>query len=446
MVIYDYLLIRSFIMKKMSFAMLVVLTMTLVACDGNTNKKAFKVNFSLNEVEGEFDTHTETQNGYLNDSYENIDKYGKGSSENSKPNSLNLSWSISDAELDLTNIRLDVSENNNNKLEHTVTYLLDKDATTISITNLKVGQKYAWTISAISEDKVVISDPSYFETKDGVARFIDIDGLSNVRDCGGWTGLNGKKIKQGLLYRGEEFNQQNNGRKGSGSTATTDTTKVDPDEEVERAKDKPYGKKITDKGINTVLNELKIQTEVDVRGYETFDWETNVNEAPVECGGLHNGRGLILEMNYVINPVHTNRDKIYYDNYGKAAVKGFFSMLADQENYLPIYFHCAQGKDRTGFLAYLFEAFLGCSNEDMMRDYLLSNLGKTGSVSISKLVGSSANYNYVDYFDGKEVSTESGVKYKAVGDTTAERAYNYLLDCGLTVNQLDTIRETFLED
>ena len=56
------------------------------------------------------------------------------------------------------------------------------------------------------------------------------------------------------------------------------------------------------------------------------------------------------------------------------------------------------------------------------------------------------NYNYVDYFlEGKEVSTQSGVKYQAEGETIAERAYNYLLSCGLTENQLDTILDTFLE-
>lgn len=431
----------------------IIFACALSACGNNRSNKeskasseeslppAFAVTFNLNDIEEPFDTHTEVQNGYLNDSYDKISSYGSGSKENSKPNKLNLSWEIKDSELEIDGLKLNLMENDN-----VITYVLDKDATSFDVTNLKVGANYTWTITALSGDKAVTSEPSSFETVDNTVRFIDIDGLSNVRDCGGWTGLDGKKIKQGLLYRGEEFNKQNNGRKGSGETATTDPTVVDPDEEVERAKDKPYGQKITAKGIDTVLNELKLKTECDVRGYETFDWETRINEAPTECGGLKNGRGLILDINYVINPVHTSRDKIYYDSYGRAAVKGFFTLLADTNEHLPLYFHCAQGKDRTGFLAYLFEAFMGCSYEDMMRDYLLSNLGKTGSVSVSKLVGSNANYNYVDYFDGKEVSTQNGVKYQAEGDNAAERAYNYLLSCGLTSEQLDTIRETFLED
>ena len=361
---------------------------------------------------------------------------------------MNLSWSISDSELELTGLKLTLYEKPD-ALIPVATYLLDKDATSATITNLKVGKNYAWSITAIAGEKQHNSVESYFSTKDSVARFIDIDGLSNVRDCGGWTGLNGKKIKQGLLYRGEEFNKQNNGRAGSSaSDYHYDASKASATD--------PYGQKISQAGIKTVMDELHIKTEVDIRGYETFDWENRINYSPAECGGLvgelPDGRKddekgivkIIDEVDYVICPVHTNRDKLYYDSYGKAACKNFFSMLADKENRLPLYFHCAQGKDRTGFLATLFQALLGCSKEDILRDYLLSNMGKTGSVSISKIT---SNYNYVDYFlEGKEVSTQGGVKYQAVGDSIAERAYNYLLDCGLTASELDAIRNTFLEE
>ena len=406
---------------------------------------AFKVDISLNDIEEPFDTHTETQNAYLADSYDKIDDYGKGSSENSKPRSLELSWSIANSEKEITSIRLDIQEKDSLDV---VSYLLDKGATSTSITNLKVGAVYTWSVSAISVDKEVSSKSHEFTTVDSSVRLIDIDGLSNVRDCGGWTGLDGKRIKQGLLYRGEEFNKQNNGRAGSSaSDYHYDPSKASADD--------PYGQKITEKGINTVVNELKIKTEVDIRGYETFDWENRINYSPAECGGLvgelPDGRkdpengvvGIIDDVNYVICPVHTNRDKLYYDSYGREACKNFFSMLADKETRLPMYFHCAQGKDRTGFLATLFQALLGVSKENILRDYLLSNLGKTGSVSISKIT---SNYNYVDYFlEGKEVSTQSGVKYQAEGETIAERAYNYLLSCGLTEDQLDTILDTFLE-
>ena len=249
-------------MKKnlvLLFSLASIFAISLSACDkqegkGEEVQPQFKVNIALNDVEGVFDTHTETQNNYLNDTYDSIDKYGKGSSENSKPNSLTLSWSISDSELDLTGLRLTLFEKGLELGSDTrvpvVTYLLDKDATSTTITNLKVGMDYSWSITAIAGEKEHSSRQSDFSTKDGVARFISIDGLSNVRDCGGWTGLDGKKIKQGLLYRGEEFNKQNNGRAGSSaSDYHYDPSKASATD--------PYGQKISEAGIKTVANELK---------------------------------------------------------------------------------------------------------------------------------------------------------------------------------------------
>lgn len=409
----------------------------------------FHATFEISDdYQGMFDTQTATQKGYMEDDYTNIDKYGKGSIENSKPNTMDIVFRVLDSDIEITGLKVNLYELKDNEIVDTITYDVSKDTTSFAFNNLKVDTIYEYSVTAISEDKSVESERFMFHTVDGTARFIDIDGLSNVRDCGGWTGLDGKRIKQGLLYRGEEFNKQNNGRAGSSaSDYHYDPSKASATD--------PYGQKISEKGIETVVNELKIKTEVDIRGYETFDWESRINYSPAECGGLvgelPDGSkdpekgvvGIIDDVDYVICPVHTNRDKLYYDSYGRTACKNFFSMLADKENRLPMYFHCAQGKDRTGFLATLFQALLGVSKEDILRDYLLSNLGKTGSVSISKIT---SNYNYVDYFlEGKEVSTQSGVKYQAQGDTIAERAYNYLLSCGLTETQLDTIIDTFLE-
>ena len=108
-------------MKKNNFLKLFALTtvigFSLCACSqGNEgNKDAFKVSFELNSIDQPFDTHTETQNGYMADDYTKIDDYGKGSTEKSLPQSLELSWTISDAEVDLTSLRLNLYEIKNNQ-------------------------------------------------------------------------------------------------------------------------------------------------------------------------------------------------------------------------------------------------------------------------------------------------------------------------------------------
>ena len=49
----------------------------------------------------------------------------------------------------------------------------------------------------------------------------------------------------------------------------------------------------------------------------------------------------------------------------------FFAHLLDSD--APTVFHCTAGKDRTGFAAALLLKAVGASDEDVMRDYLLTN-------------------------------------------------------------------------
>ena len=57
---------------------------------------------------------------------------------------------------------------------------------------------------------------------------------------------------------------------------------------------------------------------------------------------------------------------------GVYAFSKFFEIISEQNTVT--YFHCSQGKDRTGFAAYLLEIALGVSEQDAMEDYLLSNI------------------------------------------------------------------------
>jgi protein-tyrosine phosphatase len=49
----------------------------------------------------------------------------------------------------------------------------------------------------------------------------------------------------------------------------------------------------------------------------------------------------------------------------------FFAHLLESDQ--PTVFHCTAGKDRTGFAAALLLKAVGASDEEMMRDYLLTN-------------------------------------------------------------------------
>jgi protein-tyrosine phosphatase len=60
------------------------------------------------------------------------------------------------------------------------------------------------------------------------------------------------------------------------------------------------------------------------------------------------------------------------------AVAAVFALLADESSY-PLVFHCLGGKDRTGLVAALVLGVLGVDDEDIARDYAMteSNMART---------------------------------------------------------------------
>lgn len=57
--------------------------------------------------------------------------------------------------------------------------------------------------------------------------------------------------------------------------------------------------------------------------------------------------------------------------FGNPAYQEMFRIL--EEGRVPILFHCTAGKDRTGIAAMLIMLSLGCSREDAVYDYMLTN-------------------------------------------------------------------------
>ena len=65
---------------------------------------------------------------------------------------------------------------------------------------------------------------------------------------------------------------------------------------------------------------------------------------------------------------------------GIAAYKNFFKVLLENKDGAVLW-HCSQGKDRAGMAAYLLGYALGVSNEDLIKDYLYTNLAMEKTIS-----------------------------------------------------------------
>lgn len=233
----------------------------------------------------------------------------------SKPSPVCLLWTDDDESV-FAPYKITISENENLS-NPIIKYTNEKK---LNIYNLCIGQKYYWTV----QKNECISEIYSFETAMLTPRFMNVDGVTNVRDLGGYK-VPGGRIRQKMLYRGAEL------------------------------------KYITDEGIKTFLTELGIKNEVELR-FEHCHEEDRSNLEPYgvtlrkcpiyACGGC-------------------------FSDPAKPAIREFFELLSDEKNY-PIYFHCAAGADRTGTIAFMIETLLGMYYKDIRDDYEITSMSASG--------------------------------------------------------------------
>ena len=238
---------------------------------------------------------------------------------------------------------------------------------TCTVYNCKVAARYWWRVGD--------SEVRSFTTEDMAPRWIKVDGNTNVRDAGGWKTEDGRRVKQGLLYRGGEMN-----------------THVF----------------ITEAGIRTMVDELGIRTDLDLRG---------------EAVGVHTESPLGVE--YVLLPFAA------YDDFAADPIhlKEVFELLADESKY-PLYYHCWGGADRTGTLAFMLGAILGVPEDDLYLDYEFTSLSIWRGIRCRSGEGMQGLVQGIEPY----------------GSHVKERAEGFLRAHGVTDEVMDKIRRILLED
>lgn len=114
---------------------------------------------------------------------------------------------------------------------------------------------------------------------------------------------------------------------------------------------------LTEKGIDTVVRELGIRTEIDQRGEAVGKITQSVLSPYGVCWHL------LPMMPYTA----------IFEQDTKDSLVRAFAILSDPDSY-PLCFHCWGGADRGGTLAFLIEAALGVSESDLHLDYELTSL------------------------------------------------------------------------
>ena len=214
-------------------------------------------------------------------------------------------------------------------------------------------------------------------------RTVWIDGAHNTRDFGGWKTADGRCLRRGRVYR----------------------TSVLRD--------------VTEEGRRHCLDTLGIRWELDLRPTGESDAGQG---SPLGEAVQYQNYGAPAYYNYFLPEV-------------KERLKNIFLFFTDPTHY-PMAFHCLMGRDRTGSLAFMLLMLCGVSYEDARRDYDITFFTERyrHCESSHKTIHETHFNPFVE-------------QLRAYGTgTLAENVEAFILDLGLTKEDIEAIRRLLTEE
>ncbi len=333
----------------------------------------------------------------------------------------------------------------NENFDNATSYVIPGLLGEIEIYNLMPSTTYYWKVEGDKAGDT--SDASSFTTENIPVRLIYAEGTSNVRDAGGWS-AGSTSVNYGKIYRGNQLN-------GYGNWGDN---------------------KLTEEGLKTFKDDLKIRTEIDLRTQNKDDANQTTNYVDATFPYYKCTIGQYTDIfedsvwNALPNDGNTKSDTmenkndarrlsyatgnaIRNENAMKRSLKTVFEVLADESNY-PVYIHCNAGADRTGTAVFLINGLLGVSEADLIRDYELTSFSKVSGlryrseIKDGNFTSIGVMQNDYDNFVAFGALIEAiKVNYGAEGKPFSYAIENFLTGyIGVSHEQIESIKRIMLSD
>ena len=243
-------------------------------------------------------------------------------------------------------------------------------------------------------------------------RHTAFEGCFNFRDIGGYPTKEGKKIKKGIYFR---------------------TGRQDRMSEKDLAE----------------LKNLKISTQIDLRKPEEI---LDQGKGPLENMGADYINIPIIpdggsdQLSRLVGDTGISGKRyLGYLEFGPESWLKIFEILANKDS-LPVVLHCTAGKDRTGVSTAFLLSVLGVDRDLIEADYKLTNLDTERQADFIENSG-----GFPEGVDREAMILAAGVPEDAMTvflDGVESRwgsVLGYLEEIGITKNQMNVIRDNFLE-
>jgi protein tyrosine/serine phosphatase len=181
--------------------------------------------------------------------------------------------------------------------------------------------------------------PQFDRSPDSLSRRLELEGVWNFRDLGGYEGRDGRQVRWRRLFRADSLDR----------LTAADLVHIE---------------------------QLRLRTVVDLRtGDEVAKGQRALPTATLNWHHLPMLDVLPPRDRYEswVDPAQVAEQYLGMVSSAVATIGTFLGLACDGDSY-PLVFHCFAGKDRTGILTALMLGLLGVADENIAADYALSEV------------------------------------------------------------------------